>query len=58
MNTKFLSKMLLVIAIFFSFTIGGSLFAQQDAKSRETFEFSSGGAYHIEGFGEWIIRLE
>ncbi len=22
------------------------------------FEFSSGGAYHIEGFGEWQVRLE
>ena len=24
----------------------------------ETFEFSSGGAYHLSGYGEWIVRLD
>ena len=52
MRTTFLTICLIVIAL------GTSCTSQPPLSENRGFEFSSGGAHHPQGFGEWRVRLD
>lgn len=52
MRTTFLPICLVVIAL------GTSCTSQPSLSENRGFEFSSGGAHHPQGFGEWRVRLD
>ena len=54
MRTTALLSLLLIPAI----ALGVGCTSRQKPSENQVFEFSSGGAYHIEGFGEWQIKLD
>lgn len=54
-----MKRILLPAAIVLSFcALHLSCRAQAQAEGGQSFEFSSGGAYHISGLGEWKVRLD
>jgi hypothetical protein len=52
MRTKLYISVLILVA-----TLTGCV-SRSASLAGQVFQFSSGGAYHFEGFGEWRIRLE
>lgn len=52
MQTKFYLSILMLVA-----TLTGCI-PQSASLGDQAFQFSSGGAYHFEGYGEWRLRLE
>lgn len=52
MRTKYYISVLILIA-----TLTGCV-SRSASLAGQVFQFSSGGAYHFEGFGEWRIGLE
>ena len=54
MQTTALSSVLLILAI----AVGTSCTPQSRSSGNQAFEFSSGGAYHIQELGEWQVKLD
>ena len=54
MRTTTLLSVFLILAI----AVGASCTPQSRSPGNRVFEFSSGGAYHIQEFGEWQVNLD
>ena len=52
------NALLLVIIWAGIITFASGYLLVQRGSEHQTFEFSSGGAYHVEGYGEWVIRAD
>jgi len=52
------NALLLVIIWVGIITFASGYLVVQKGPEHQTFEFFSGGAYHVEGYGEWAIRAD
>ncbi len=52
------NALLLVIIWVGIITFASGYLLVQREPEHQTFEFSSGGAYHVQGYGEWAIRVD
>jgi hypothetical protein len=52
------NALLLVIIWVGIITFASGYLLVQREPEHQTFEFSSGGAYHVQGYGEWAIRAD